>query len=153
LGREPVKKVGFLKFLDLKKMKLESLKKVREIGVKVGDPDVRVAALSGGERQAVAIARAVYFKAKLVIIDEPTASLSVRETHKVLDLVKELKNNGIGVIFITHNVYHVYEVADKFVILDKGLKIAEYNKDEVSPVDVIETIRLGKPVKVTKAKH
>lgn len=153
LGREPVKKVGPFKFLDLKKMTLESLKKVREIGVKIRDSSVRVSALSGGERQAVAIARAVYFKAKLVILDEPTASLSVRETHKVLELVKELKNSGIGVIFITHNVYHVYEVADKFVILDRGVKIATYSKEEVSPEDIIETIRLGKPVKAAKQQE
>ena len=153
LAREPVKKIGPLMLLDLKKMKTESLKKAREIGVRISDPDVRVAALSGGERQAIAIARAVYFKAKLVILDEPTASLSVRETHKVLELVKELKNKGISIIFITHNVYHVYEVADKFVILDKGVKIAEYTKDEVSAEDIIETIRLGKPIKAVQVKQ
>ncbi len=145
LGREPVKKIGPFKFLDLKKMNTESLNRVREIGVGIRDPTVRVSALSGGERQAVAIARALYFNAKLVILDEPTANLSVRETHKVLELVKDLKNRGIGVIFITHNVYHVYEVADKFVILDRGVKIATYSKEEVSPEDIIETIRLGKP--------
>lgn len=150
LGREPVKKIGPFKFLDLDRMVKESLKRVREIGVKISDSNVRVSALSGGERQAVAIARAVHFKAKLIILDEPTASLSVRETHRVLELVKELKNSGIGVIFITHNVYHVYEVADKFVILDKGVKIAAYNKDEVSPEDIIETIRLGKPAKINR---
>lgn len=61
--------------------------------------------------------------------------------------MKELKNRGLGIIFITHNVYHVYEVADRFVILDRGVKIAEYRKEEVSPEDVIETIRFGRPVK------
>ncbi|MEM2178882.1 MAG: hypothetical protein QW272_08705 [Candidatus Methanomethylicaceae archaeon] len=80
-------------------------------------------------------------------MDEPTANLSIKEAGKVLDIIRQAKNRGISVIFITHNVYHVYPVADRFVILDHGVKIAEYNKGEVSPEEIIETIKEGKAVK------
>ena len=145
LGREPVKGKG-LQLLDFKRMNEECMRTLSDIGIKIRSPHVMVSSLSGGERQAVAVARAVYFKAKLVILDEPTANLSVREALRVLELVKELKARGISSIFITHNIYHVYEVADKFVILDKGSKIAEYYKEGVTPQEIIETIKYGKPV-------
>lgn len=145
LGREPIKKIGPFKLLDFDKMNKLSHENINKIGIELRSPLVRASALSGGERQAVAFARSVFFGAKLIILDEPTANLSIREAHKVLELVKELKNKGLSIIFITHNIYHVYEVADRFVILDRGVKIAEYSKKEVKPEEVIETIRLGKP--------
>ncbi len=144
LGREPLKKLGPFNFLDHDTMRKESIKILKNLGLtRIQSPDQRVATLSGGEKQSVAIGRALYFNAKLIILDEPTASLSVKETRKVLDHVLEAKDQGASVIFITHNIYHVYEVADRFVILDHGRKIADVLKDKVDPEDIIEIIRSG----------
>ncbi|RLE60125.1 MAG: sugar ABC transporter ATP-binding protein [Thermoprotei archaeon] len=144
LGREPVKKIGPITILDKHLMKNEAWRILQDIGVKrIRSPEERVAKLSGGERQSVAIGRAMHFKAKLLILDEPTASLSVRETRRVLDHILEVKEQGVSVIFITHNIYHVYEVADRIVVLDHGRKIADLIKSKVTPEEVIEIIRTG----------
>lgn len=144
LAKEYTKKmIKLFRFLDLKKMNEDALKTISEIGVNIKNPAVRVAALSGGEKQSVAIGRAIYFGAKLLLLDEPTANLSIKEAHKVLDMIKNLKEKGVSIIFITHNIHHVYEVADKFLVLDRGSKIAEYYKKDVTPEDIIETIRSG----------
>lgn len=147
LAREPVKKFGPLHLLDKERMIKESEKVLKEIGVNIRSTEETVSYLSGGERQAVTIGRAIFFGVKLLALDEPTANLSIKEAGKVLDIIRQAKNRGISVIFITHNVYHVYPVADRFVILDHGVKIAEYNKGEVSPEEIIETIKEGKAVK------
>lgn len=147
LGREPVKKIGPFAFLDTKKMDSEAWGVIQSIGLKrLRSPSERVAKLSGGERQSVAIGRAMHFKAKLLILDEPTAALSVRETRRVLDHVLEVKRQGVSVIIISHNIYHVYEVSDRIVVLDHGRKILDTPKDKVTPEDVIETIRRGEPL-------
>jgi simple sugar transport system ATP-binding protein len=85
----------------------------------------------------------MYFEARLIILDEPTNHLSVRETELVLEFVEELKKSGLPVVFITHNIHHVFQVADRFTILDNGLKIGEYNKKDVNVEDVIDLVRLG----------
>jgi simple sugar transport system ATP-binding protein len=144
LGREPLKKIGPLKVLDKEKMEKEAGRILQEIGLKrIRSPQEKVAKLSGGERQSVAIARAMHFKAKLLILDEPTAALSVRETRKVLDHVLDVKKQGVSVILISHNIYHVYEVSDRIVVLDHGRKILDTPKKEVTPEEVIEVIRTG----------
>lgn len=147
LAREPIRKFGPLQFLDKERMIKESERVLKEIGVNIRSTEETVSYLSGGERQAVTIGRAIFFGVKLLALDEPTANLSIKEASKVLDIIKQAKNQGISVIFITHNVYHVYPVADRFVVLDHGIKIAEYNKGEVSPEEIIETIKEGKAVK------
>jgi simple sugar transport system ATP-binding protein len=147
LAREPTRKLGPFQLLDKEKMNKESEKVLKEIGVNIRSTEEAVSYLSGGERQAITIGRALYFGVKLLALDEPTANLSIKEASKVLDIIKQAKNRGISVIFVTHNVYHVYPVADKFVILDHGIKIAEYNREEVSPEDIIETIKEGKAIK------
>ncbi|HDM70944.1 MAG: sugar ABC transporter ATP-binding protein [Thermotogae bacterium] len=146
LGRELRTSLGFLKVREMKKITLEFLKK--EVGITLRSADETVAFLSGGERQAVAIARAIYFGASLLILDEPTAALSVGETRMILNHILEAKKKGIAVVFITHNIYHVYEVADRLVLLEKGEKIGDYMKDEITPekvMDIIAAAALGKP--------
>ncbi len=140
LGRELKKKVAGIELLDVRKMKRLSMDYLKTVGIELRSPNETVAFLSGGERQAVAIARALYFGAKLLILDEPTAALSVGETRRVLELILETKRRGTSVVFITHNIYHVYEVADRLVILEKGEKIGDYRKDEVTPEEVMDII-------------
>ena len=140
LGREIVRKIGPIKFLEVKKMKKIAKEVLKDVGITIRSPDETVAFLSGGERQAVAIARAMYFGAKLLILDEPTAALSVGETRKVLEHILEVKKRGVSVIFITHNIYHVYEVADRLVLLEKGEKIGDYNKEDITPEKVMDII-------------
>jgi len=114
-------------------------------------PNEFVSILSGGERQAISIGRAMHFKVKLLILDEPLAALSVRETREVLRQVEKVRESGVSVIFITHNVYHVYPVAERFVMLDRGIKIGEVYKKDASPEDIIEIIATGKMPKILKS--
>ena len=144
LGREPTKKIGPIHLLDRKKMNEECKKAVMRLGVRVRSTNEFVSILSGGERQAISIGRAMHFKVKLLILDEPLAALSVRETREVLRQVEKVRESGVSVIFITHNVYHVYPVAERFVMLDRGIKIGEVNKKDASPEDIIEIIATGK---------
>lgn len=138
LGREVMK--GPFGTLDVKRMKKITIEALKDIGIFVRSPDETVAFLSGGERQAIAIARAIHFGAKLLILDEPTAALSVGETQRVLEHILEAKRRGIAVIFITHSIYHVYEVADRFVLLEKGEKIGDLEKSETTPEKIMEII-------------
>jgi len=151
LGREPTKKIGPIHLLDRKKMNEECKKAVTRLGVRVRSPNEFVSILSGGERQAISIGRAMHFKVKLLILDEPLAALSVRETREVLRQVEKVRESGVSVIFITHNVYHVYPVAERFVMLDRGIKIGEVYKKDASPEDIIEIIATGKMSKTLKS--
>lgn len=143
LGREITYKVGPFGFLDKKVMRKVCMDVMKDIGVHVKSADEGVDFLSGGERQSVCIGRCMYFEAKLLLLDEPTAALSVKETKRVLDFIGEVKEQGLSEIIVDHNIYHIYPVVDKFVILDRGVKIAELKKDDVSPEDVIQIIRTG----------
>ena len=140
LGREITKDLGPVKFLDLKRMAQESLKSLEAIGLRIADPRISVENLSGGQRQGVALARAVYFKRKLVILDEPTNNLSVKESMKVLEYVSRLKEEGISSIFVTHNIHHVYSVADRIVVLSHGRKVGDYLKDDISVDEIIQMV-------------
>lgn len=140
LGREPVNRFGPFRFLDKKKMDTECSDLLKDIGIGVRSPHERVEFLSGGERQAISIGRAMHFGAKLLILDEPTAALSIRETRKVLDHVQQARKAGLSVIYITHNIYHVYPVADRFTILERGKNLVDFNKKDVTAEDIIETI-------------
>lgn len=117
---------------------------LREIGIHIRDTGEPVMNLSGGERQSIAVARAVHFSAKLLILDEPTSQLSVRETAKVLHYMEEARDRGVSVIFITHNVRHVYAVADRFTVLSHGESIGEFRRDEVSEEEIVDLIVEGK---------
>ena len=143
LGREIIFKIGPFRLLDKRKMRKECMDIMNDIGVRVRSGDDGVDYLSGGERQSICIGRCMSFGAKLLLLDEPTAALSVRETKKVLDFVDEVKDKGVSEIIVDHNIYHIYPVVDKFIILDRGEKIAELNKGDVSPEDVVQIIRSG----------
>jgi simple sugar transport system ATP-binding protein len=147
LGREIVRRFGPVRYLDRKTMRRIAREALAEIGISVRNVDDTVAFLSGGERQAVAIARAIHFGAKLLILDEPTAALSVGETRRVLEHILEAKKRGISVVFISHNIYHVYEVADRLVILEHGEKIGDYKREEVTPQHVMDLIAAAAGVK------
>ena len=146
LGAEPVKKFGPLKFLDLDKMEKETISVLEKVGIKRMKPNYIINGLSGGQRQSIKIARAVYFKAKMIILDEPHMALSVRERDKIWDMIMELKQRKVSAVYISHDIGIVYNLADKFVILDAGTKIGEFKKGEVSLEDLTNIIREGKNV-------
>jgi len=149
LGRELTRKIGPIQTLDLKRMEQECEKVLEEIGVRVRSPEEFVSVLSGGERQAISIGRAMYFGARLLILDEPMSALSVKETRVVIEHIKNAKESGTSIIFITHNVYHVYPVADRFVVLERGVKIEEVAKQDATPEDIIEVIATGKGLELS----
>ena len=141
IGREP-KKFGFksLALLDEEKMNKESMEAINEVGLNLRSPHIPVKELSGGERQGVSIARSMYFKSKMLILDEPTNHLSVKETLKVLEYVKSLSNMGIGSIFISHNLYHIHDVADRIVGMARGEKVCDMKKDDTTVNELIKLI-------------
>jgi len=140
LGRELLRS-GLIKLLDAGRMRCEAERITSSLGLNISSPDQEVRFCSGGERQGVAIARAMYFKAELVILDEPTAALSIVGVQKVLEFIRQLKESGASCIFISHNLYHVYPIADRIVVLSKGQKVADMRKDETS-IEELEQIQI-----------
>ncbi len=140
LGREMVKSLGPIKYLDLSKMNELCRKSLHEIGIEIRSASERVGSLSGGERQSIAIGRGVHFGAKVLILDEPTSALSVAETRKVLTYINSARERGLGVIFITHNVAHVYQVADSYTIIRQGKAVGTYKKGELTQDDIANLI-------------
>jgi simple sugar transport system ATP-binding protein len=132
LGSEPTIGFGPASKLNSRFAKRVMREEMHKMGIDVRDPDQQVGTLSGGERQAVAIARAVYFGAKVLILDEPTSALGVRQSGIVLKYVVQARERGLGVIFITHNPHHAYPVGDRFVLLNRGRLMGSYAKDETS---------------------
>ena len=128
LGREPVnlKWLGVFAPLDLAKLRDAASTLLKRVGIsKKLDADALVSTLSGGERQSIAISRAMQFAAKVIILDEPTNNLGVEETHGVLRFVKEMREAGHSVLLITHNIHHVFEVADRIIVMRRGEIVAE----------------------------
>jgi simple sugar transport system ATP-binding protein len=132
LGSEPTVGFGLASKLDTRFAKRVMREEMQKMGIDVRDPNQPVGTLSGGERQAVAIARAVYFGAKVLILDEPTSALGVRQSGIVLKYVVQARERGLGVIFITHNPHHAYPVGDRFVLLNRGRFVGSYAKDETT---------------------
>jgi len=131
-GRQITNRLGFIK---IDKAKEETRKIMTEMMRFTGggvSPDSTVGTLSGGEKQGVTIGRALYFNADLIILDEPTMALSIQETTKVLDFVRAIKREGKSAIYISHNIYLLYPVCERFVLLDRGKVIREFQKSEVS---------------------
>jgi simple sugar transport system ATP-binding protein len=132
LGNEPTRGWGPLQRLDIRQAQRTMRDEMKKMGIDVRDPNQTVGTLSGGERQAMAIARAVYFGAKVLILDEPTSALGVRQSGIVLKYIVQARAMGRGVIFITHNPHHAYPVGDRFVLLKRGRMMGSYTKEETS---------------------
>ena len=140
MGRE---RGGFLGFLNIKKENEEANQLMRSIGFtsRVFAADSQVFTLSGGERQGVAIARALYFKAKMIILDEPTTALSLTESEKVFHFVRQAKEGGASVVFISHNIYHTYDISDRFVVLDRGRVVLETDKTKITANELVKSMQ------------
>ena len=143
LGSEPTKGSGPLRRIDVKFAKDTMREEMKKMGIDVRDPDQPVGTLSGGERQAVSIARAVYFGAKVLILDEPTSALGVKQSGVVLRYVAQARDRGLGVIFITHNPHHAFPVGDRFVILNRGTVLGAWRRGEITRDDLIKNMSGG----------
>ena len=142
MGREITKPGGLI---DIQREREETERIMKELMGFTSSAlsvDSEVRGLSGGEKQGVAIARALHFQADLIILDEPTTGLSLSETQKVLNFVEDIKRQGKSAIFITHNIYHVYPVADRIVILDRGRVVGEFQKAEVTLEELVDKLYL-----------
>lgn len=138
LGRELKTSYGLL---DVKKMKTETSKlMIESMGFTSSavSPESTIETFSGGEKQGVAIVRALYFDAEIIILDEPTMGLSLKETRRLLDFVRHIKDAGKSAVFIDHNIFHVYSVADRVVVLDRGRVAGEFNTSDISLDDLME---------------
>ncbi len=141
LGREKMKKaLGFLNVLDHQYMQSESRKILEKLDILIPSLRNRIRALSGGQRQAVAISRSIYWDAKFLIMDEPTAALGVAEQKKVIGTINLLKSHGLGIIVISHQMHDVFQVADRMIIMRRGEKVAELVTRETNADEVVSLI-------------
>lgn len=132
LGSELTKGRGPFRRLDVERMKRVTLDEMASMGIQLRDVDQPIGTLSGGERQCVAIARAAYFGARVLILDEPTAALGVKQSGVVLRNVAAARERGLGVVLITHNPHHAYPVGDRFLLLRRGRSMGEYAKADIT---------------------
>jgi simple sugar transport system ATP-binding protein len=137
LGREPMKRVLGLPMLDRRRMREEAERTLETLDIGLDRLDRPVRALSGGQRQCVAIGRALHWQARVLIMDEPTAALGVPEQRKVLALIRSLKSSGVGVIFISHNLGDIFAVSDRIVVLRRGLKAGERDAARTNPDEIV----------------
>jgi simple sugar transport system ATP-binding protein len=140
LGREMCTNLGPIKWLHRAEMQRLCREALHDIGIEIRSTKEMVGKMSGGERQSIAIGRAIHFGAKLLILDEPTSALSVGETRKVLTYIENAKAKGLPVIFITHNVGHIYQVSDNYTIIRQGRKVGTYQKGELTQKDIADLI-------------
>jgi simple sugar transport system ATP-binding protein len=143
MGREPVRRVGPIKLIDFEKANSTTMEEMARMGINLRSPDQAVGTLSGGERQTVAIARAVFFGAKVLILDEPTSALGVRQTANVLATVDRVRKSGIGVVFITHNVRHAMAVGDRFTVLNRGQTLGTADRGHITPEELQDLMAGG----------
>ena len=144
VGAEPTRRFGPFTIYDRRRANDIAVEAVRELGItRIDDGDRLVGGLSGGERQALAIARAVHFGASVLILDEPTAALGVKEAAHVLKIVMQARQKGIAVIFITHNVIHALTVGDHFAVLIKGAKAADFRKGDKAREEITDLMAGG----------
>jgi simple sugar transport system ATP-binding protein len=143
LGSEPTKGWGPFRRYDVEYATATTRDELGKMGIDIRDPDQPVGTLSGGERQSVAIARAVHFGAKVLILDEPTAALGVKQAGVVLRYIVQAKQRGIGVIFITHNPHHAYPVGDHVVILRRGLVYGDFTRQQLALEGLVQMMAGG----------
>ena len=143
LGAEPRKRIGPLQWFDSAAAKSIVRRELREMGIDIRDADQPVGTLSGGERQSLAIARAVYFGARVLILDEPTSALGVKQAGVVLRYILQARDRGVAVIFITHNPHHAHPVGDRFVILNRGQSLGAYEKSEIDREELVRLMAGG----------
>lgn len=143
MGNEPVKKFGPIELFDHELANEITMDEMRKMGINLRGPDQAVGTLSGGERQTVAIARAVHFGAKVLILDEPTSALGVRQTSNVLATVDKVRKQGVAVVFITHNVRHALAVGDRFTVLNRGKTLGTAQRGEITPEELQDLMAGG----------
>ncbi|WIY54527.1 ATP-binding cassette domain-containing protein [Devosia sp. YIM 151766] len=141
MGRERTNALGFLREGEMREIAMEVLKSAVHISG-IDSPDKLVGDLSGGQKQAVAIARAVFFKRRVLLLDEPTSALSVRETEALLGQVLKLKAENVSSVLVTHNIYHAYQVCDRFVIMSHGTKVFDVLKADTDIAQLTEYVVL-----------
>lgn len=144
VGREPVKVLpgGVFKLLDKQRMNQQTLQALNSVKIGLRNPEQLIRALSGGQRQSVAVARALHFRAKVLIMDEPTAALSLKESRKILGLAQDLKEEGLGVVVITHNLHQMFSIVDRITVLRHGRQVGDKHIEQTS-MDEIEELILG----------
>lgn len=142
MGRELTSFLGFINVSRQKQITERLLREEMGFTSSVISVDSDCSGLSGGEKQGIAISRALYFDADLIIMDEPTMGLSLSETEKVLNFVKDIKGKGKSCIFISHNILHIYDVADRFVIMDRGKIAANFVKEEISMDELSDKMKI-----------
>jgi simple sugar transport system ATP-binding protein len=148
LGREPVKGPRFLDRLDQEAMNEVARDLLKRVGItKEIPPTTPISALSGGERQAVAIARAMHFDSELIMLDEPTNNLGVEETKGVLNFVRSARDSGHSCILIAHNIYHVFQVVDRIIVLRRGKKVADDVDPKQTTIQAVEGIITGMTIR------
>jgi simple sugar transport system ATP-binding protein len=143
LGSEPTRGWGPWRRFDVEAARVRTREGLAAMGIDVRDPDQPVGTLSGGERQSVAIARAVHFGARVLILDEPTSALGVKQAGVVLRRVAQAQELGLGVVFITHNPHHAYPVGDRFVVLNRGRLLGDYAKAEIARDELVRLMSGG----------
>src|SRR5690242_5099465 len=148
LGSEPVVGWGPFRRFNVAYADRVTREELAKMGIQVRDTTQAVGTLSGGERQSVAIARAVYFGAKVLILDEPTAALGVKEAGIVLRYIAQARARGLGVIFITHNIHHAYPIGDRFTLLNRGRSTGTFAKSEISREEVVAMMAGGQELEI-----
>jgi len=143
MGREPTRGSFLFKRYDAKRANDVTMAEMRKMGINLRAPDQAVGTLSGGERQTVAIARAVYFGARVLILDEPTSALGVRQTSNVLATIDKVRKHGVGVVFISHNVRHAMAVGDRFTVLNRGKTLETAKRGEITPEELQDLMAGG----------
>jgi simple sugar transport system ATP-binding protein len=143
LGAEPTKGRGPLKRFDVETAKRVTRAELLDMGIDIRDPDQPVGTLSGGERQSVAIARAIHFGARLLILDEPTSALGVKQAGVVLRYIGRARDRGLAVVFITHNPQHAFPVGDRFLLLKRGRSLGDFAKGEVTREEITRLMAGG----------
>ena len=152
LGREDAitMRVGPFRWIDRKRAIAETNAALAQLGIHLRSAEETVARMSGGERQSIAIARGVHFSARLLILDEPTSALSLKQTQRVLQSVESARDRGLSVIIISHNVHHVHSVADQFVVLSHGRTIADIGRGECSIEELSDLVIRGEDAVTAK---